>query len=130
MNILITGAAGNLGSHLARHLIKANAADEVTDHFPNGTQSSGTAESPHKLKLLIHRKETPADIATAPDVTIYRADLAEPATLKEPCRNTDCIVHFAGVLFEPRPEKFLPETNTHYVRNLIDAAMAAGSAGS
>ncbi|MHB9111308.1 MAG: NAD-dependent epimerase/dehydratase family protein [Thermoleophilia bacterium] len=56
---------------------------------------------------------------------MYRADLAEPATLIEPCRNTDCIVHFAGVVFAPRPEKFLPETNLRYACNLMDAAMVA-----
>lgn len=110
MNILITGAAGNLGSHLARHFIETNR----------------TVESQHHLNLLIHHHEPPADIATDPNVTIHRADLADLATLIEPCQNTDCIIHFAGVLFAPRPEKFLPETNTLYTRNLIDVALAAG----
>jgi hypothetical protein len=27
-------------------------------------------------------------------------------------RGADVIVHFAGVLFAPRPERFLAETNT------------------
>ncbi|MHB8791975.1 MAG: NAD-dependent epimerase/dehydratase family protein [Thermoleophilia bacterium] len=126
MNILITGAAGNLGSHLARHIIKTNAADEATGRVPPDVPGLGATSSPRKLKLLIHDKEPPADIAMAPDVTIYRADLAEQATLIEPCQNTDCIVHFAGVLFAPRPEKFLPETNTRYARNIMDAALAAG----
>jgi len=35
-------------------------------------------------------------------------------------------VHFAGVLFAPRPEKFLPTTNVRYVENLVTAATAAG----
>jgi nucleoside-diphosphate-sugar epimerase len=34
----------------------------------------------------------------------------------------DCIVHFAGVLFAPRPERFLPITNIEYVRNLVTVA--------
>ncbi|MHB1055983.1 MAG: NAD-dependent epimerase/dehydratase family protein [Thermoleophilia bacterium] len=110
MNLLITGAAGNLGSLLARHFIEANR----------------TAPSLHQLKLLVHHHEPPPDIASAPNVTIKRADLADPATLEEPCRGTDCIIHFAGILFAPRPEKFLPETNTVYAQNLIDAALAAG----
>lgn len=110
MNLLITGAAGNLGSFLARHFIETNH----------------TTKFPHQLKLLIHKHEPPADIVSAPNVTIHRADLADPATLEESCQNTDCIIHFAGVLFAPRPEKFLPETNTLYTRNLIDTAMAAG----
>lgn len=110
MNILITGAAGNLGSHLSRHLIAFNR----------------TTRDPHQLRLLIHQQALPPDIANAPNVTIHRADLARPETLIEPCQDTDCIVHFAGVLFAPRPEKFLPETNLRYAQNLMDAALAAG----
>lgn len=110
MNLLITGAAGNLGSYLARYLIETNR----------------TAPIQHHLNLLIHRHEPPPDIASASNVTIHRADLADPATLKEPCRDTDCIVHFAGVLFAPRPDKFLPTTNTLYVQNLVNAALKAG----
>ena len=104
MNILITGAAGNLGSHLARHLV----------------------DSPHELRLLIHRREMPFDVSGFPNASVYRADLGAPETLSEPCKGVDCIVHFAGVLFAPRPERFLPKTNVGYVRNLVAAALAAG----
>lgn len=110
MNLLITGAAGNLGSNLARHLIESNRS----------------TQSPHHLNLLIHNHELPQDIAQAPNVTIHRADLAKPETLHTPCATTDCIIHFAGVLFAPRPEKFLPTTNTLFLKNLVDAALAAG----
>ncbi|MEW6201697.1 MAG: NAD(P)-dependent oxidoreductase, partial [bacterium] len=103
MKILITGAAGNLGSNLARHLL----------------------DSSHELKLLIHNKELPQDITVSPNVSIYRANLDVLETLVEPCKGTDCIVHFAGVLFAPYPEKFLPKTNIEYVRNLLDEALAA-----
>jgi hypothetical protein len=34
-------------------------------------------------------------------------------------------VHFAGRLFAPRPEAFLPETNTHWFSNLVQAAVEA-----
>jgi hypothetical protein len=37
----------------------------------------------------------------------------------------DAIVHFAGVLFKPRPERFLPETNTRWFSNLLTAALEA-----
>ena len=121
MNLLITGAAGNLGSHLARHLIAANSNDQ-----PDNQPSIAANRSTYHLNLLIHRHEPPQDIAQAPSVTIYKADLAKPETLTEPCQNTDCVIHFAGVLFAARPEKFLPETNTLYARNVIDAALQAG----
>ncbi len=104
MNILITGAAGNLGSHLARHLLAG----------------------PHRLTLLEHRRPVSADIARAINVSIVRADLGDPSSLAAPCRGVDCIVHFAGLLFAPRPQRFLPRTNLGYVQHLTTAALEAG----
>ncbi len=100
MQILITGAAGNLGSFLTRHL------------------TGGT----HQLRLLVHHRPAPS-VANAEAV---RADLGNAQTLSGVCDGIDCIVHFAGVLFAPRPEKFLPTTNVRYVENLVTAASAAG----
>lgn len=105
MKVLITGAAGNLGSSLARHLLS----------------------SPLELRLLIHRKKLPFDVSAFSNVSVYRADLEDPRSLAGPCQDIDCIVHFAGVLFAPRPESFLPKTNVEYVRNLVTAALAAGA---
>lgn len=104
MKILITGAAGNLGSFLSRQLL----------------------DGPHELRLLIHRKPLPFDVAGRKNVTVHRADLDKPETLTEACRGADCVVHFAGVLFAPRPKKFLPLTNVTYVKNLVAAALAGG----
>jgi nucleoside-diphosphate-sugar epimerase len=101
--ILITGAAGNLGSLLARHLI------------PGG----------HKLRLMYHRKPLPPDLAVAPNVLPIQADLAKPETLPPAVVGADVIVHFAGVLFAPRPERFLPVTNTQWFSNLLGAAIEA-----
>src|SRR5207247_2263761 len=97
MQILITGAAGNMGSLLAHHLLA----------------------SPHRLRLLVHRTPLPFDASVHPNASVCRADLGDPATLAEPCRDVDCIVHFAGVLFAPRPETFLPRTNVGFVENLL-----------
>jgi len=102
MKILITGAAGNLGSFLARELLPG----------------------PHQLRLLIHRRELPFSIAGATNASVVRADLGEPATIPDICRDVGCIVHFAGVLFAPNPEEFLPKTNLGYVKNLVAAALA------
>ncbi len=104
MRILITGAAGNLGSLLARHLL------------PSG----------YDLSLMFHRTPLASDLAEAESVTPVQADLGAPETLQEACRDADCIVHFAGVLFAPRPGSFLPTTNVQYVRNLVSAAIAEG----
>jgi nucleoside-diphosphate-sugar epimerase len=100
MRILLTGAAGNLGSRLARRLL--------------GTD--------HQVRLLVHKTELPPDLASSPSVTAYHADLAKPETLQPACADADCIVHLAGVLFAPRPEEFLPRTNIGFVQNLLKAA--------
>lgn len=104
MNILITGAAGNLGGLLTRHLLGG----------------------PHQLRLMTYRRDLPAEILSHPGVLAYRADLGDIQTLYEPCDGADCIVHFAGRLFAPRPEGFLHHTNVEYVENLVSVALTSG----
>lgn len=102
--LLITGAAGNLGGFLSQHLLGEG----------------------YFLKLLVHKRSLTDALSEHPDTTVYRADLAHPATLRQPCKDTDCIVHFAGRLFAPRPASFLHETNVVYVENLVSAALDMG----
>jgi nucleoside-diphosphate-sugar epimerase len=101
---LITGAAGNLGGLLGRHL----------------------AAKGHDLRLMYHRRPLPRDLAGMPNVVPVQADLAKPETLAAAVRGVDTVVHFAGVLFAPRPERFLPETNVKWFSNLLSAAVDAG----
>lgn len=102
MNVLITGAAGNLGSFLARSLL----------------------DSAHELQLMTYRRGLAEDLAAAPNTTAVPADLGDPISARRACQGVDCIVHFAGQLFAPRPERFLPRTNVEYVRNLLVGAAA------
>jgi nucleoside-diphosphate-sugar epimerase len=104
MRILITGATGNLGLLLTRYLIPGH----------------------YNINLLIHRRDLPADVPAAPNVKVFRADLAKPETLTAACEGVDAVVHFAGVLFKPGPERFLPTTNTTWAAHIVDAALAAG----
>ncbi|MDR0506906.1 MAG: NAD(P)-dependent oxidoreductase [Dysgonamonadaceae bacterium] len=97
--ILITGAAGNLGGLLANYLKNRN------------------------LHLLIHKKDVNNELKNHPNIQIFRADLKNKATLHEPLKNVDTVVHFAGVLFKAKPEKFLPVTNTLFFNNLLDVAI-------
>ena len=101
--ILITGAAGNLGGLLAHHLL------------PTG----------HDLRLMFHRKRIPQGLAAAPNATAVWADLAEIDTLANAVNGTHTVVHFAGRLFAPRPERFLPVTNTVWFSNLLQVALQA-----
>jgi nucleoside-diphosphate-sugar epimerase len=100
--ILVTGAAGNLGSRLARHLLG----------------------SPDRLRLMVHRTPLPSGLDEAAGVEVVSADLSRPETLRPAVRGVDTVVHFAGVLFAPRPERFLPTTNTRWFRNLLEACLA------
>jgi nucleoside-diphosphate-sugar epimerase len=101
--VLITGAAGNLGGMLARHLLPS----ELT------------------LRLMWHRRPLASDLLGGRNVTIVQADLRDPATLRPALSGADTVVHFAGVLFAPRPERFLPETNTRWFDHLVTAALDA-----
>jgi nucleoside-diphosphate-sugar epimerase len=102
VNILIVGASGNLGSHLSKHLL----------------------QSPHRLNLLTHERGFPFDLPEGANAEIVRGDLNDPASLQKVCKNIDCIVYLAGVLFQPRPESFLHRTNTVFVQNIVDAALS------
>lgn len=103
LTTLITGAAGNLGSLLARHLLSRG----------------------HELRLMYHRTPLPVDLLTASNVRAVKADLADPSTLPAAVAGAGVVVHFAGRLFAPRPETFLAETNTRWFSNLVTAAIAA-----
>lgn len=74
---------------------------------------------------MYHRRPLSDDIANAPNVTAVQADLRDPRTLPPAVTGADVVVHFAGVLFAPRPERFLPETNTGWFANLLTAALEA-----
>jgi nucleoside-diphosphate-sugar epimerase len=106
MNVLITGAAGNLGSLLARYILKHE--DDLS------------------LILMQHLKRVPAELSAAPHVALRFGDLSQPDALEHCLSDADVIVHFAGVLFKANPEQFLYETNVAYFRNLVDAANRQG----
>lgn len=101
MTVLITGAAGNLGGLLARHLIGSS----------------------RDLRLMFHRTPLAPDLLAAANVHAVQADLADPSTLPPAVDGVDVLVHFAGRLFGPRPARFLPETNTRWCSNIVDAAL-------
>lgn len=72
---------------------------------------------------MYHRQPLPEDVAGAPNVSAVKADLADPGTLPPAVAGADVAVHFAGRLFAPGPERFLPETNTRWFANLLAAAL-------
>ncbi len=101
--VLITGAAGNLGGLLAKHLTESNV----------------------QLNLMMHKKEVCPEVSNKNNVRVFKADLSKPDTLNGCLEEVDVVVHFAGVLFKGNPEKFLPITNTRYFENLLQKATEA-----
>jgi nucleoside-diphosphate-sugar epimerase len=73
-----------------------------------------------------HRRPLSVRLQENPNVTPVAADLARPETLPPAVEGVDVVVHLAGVLFAPRPERFLPETNTLWFENLLTASLHAG----
>jgi nucleoside-diphosphate-sugar epimerase len=104
MNVLITGAAGNLGSLLAKYIL--------------------AHERGLNLILMHHQKEVPNELKNNYRTSVRSADLSKSETLYKCLDGADSIVHFAGVLFKANPEKFLPETNFQYFKNLAMVARA------
>jgi nucleoside-diphosphate-sugar epimerase len=105
IRLLITGAAGNLGSLLATHLLPCKDI---------------------RLRLMIHHRDIPEHLKAGGKCAVVRADLSQPETLTAAVEDIDVIVHFAGILFKAHPEKFLPTTNTQYFKNLVDTANRKG----
>lgn len=101
--VAITGAAGNLGGILAQSM----ACDNVMLH------------------LLWHKKKIASSILKKENVKTFQIDLADKRTLTDALEGVDTVVHFAGVLFQGHPEKFLPETNIGYFTNLLHSALKA-----
>lgn len=104
MRVLISGAAGNLGGRLARHLL----------------------EEGFELTLMWHRRPLAPDLVSRPRVRAVQVDLASPLTLGPAMAGVDVAVHLAGRLFAPRPSTFLAQTNIAYLHNLAHAARQAG----
>ena len=99
--IAITGAAGNLGGLLAQ----------------------GMKDMDVYLNLLTHKKDIAGNLKEKENISVFKVDLASKETLCDALDNVDVIVHFAGILFNANPEKFLPTTNTQYFNNLLDVAI-------
>ena len=74
------------------------------------------------MRLMVFRRDVPADLKVTGRTEIVRADLAKRESLTPAVDSVDVIAHFAGVLFKANPEQFLRTTNTGYFRNLVDVA--------
>jgi dTDP-L-rhamnose 4-epimerase len=80
MKILITGGAGFIGLHLARHLLALGHEITVLDNF--------------LPQVHVAKKTLPSDLAD--DVRLISGDVANPALLRSGLEGQQCIVHYAA----------------------------------
>jgi dihydroflavonol-4-reductase len=104
MKVLVTGATGFVGSHVARQLAEAGA----------------------DLRLLVRKSSRLDNIASLPGDRVV-ADLRDPASLKKCCCGCEVVLHVAADyrLWTPDPEEMY-RANVDGTRVLIETALRAG----
>ena len=101
MEVLVTGAAGRIGAHLTRALVREG-------HHVRGLVLAGDP----RVKLIEH-----------PHVTLIEGDLRDPAAMREATSEVDAIFHLAGALTSRgnSDDEFF-ELNLRGTFNLLTAA--------
>ncbi len=105
MRVLILGAAGDLGSAIAARLLARG----------------------HEVRLGWHLTPLPPGLAQHPSAKALRVDLSREADLPPAVAGVEAVVHAAGRLFAPAPQRFLHETNVAWLERAARAAVAAGA---
>lgn len=80
MNILITGGAGFIGTHLSRHLLALGHQITVLDNF----------------LPQVHAGNRSAAADVAAHIRLVVGDVADPAALKDALDGAQCVVHLAA----------------------------------
>lgn len=111
MNILITGGAGFIGSHLSDRLLADGNRVTALDNLATGNESNV------------------AHLLPNPNFKLVRADILNPQELEEPVAGSDLIYHLAaavGVRYVIDNPIATLETNTRGTANLLKAALDQG----
>jgi len=101
--ILVTGANGFIGSHVVERLLR------------DGGKVRGLVRASSDLTFL-----------EGVDVELARGDITDRASLNEPMRGVEIVVHVAGFVSDWDPRGECLSVNVHGTRNVIEAARAAG----
>lgn len=102
MKVLVTGATGFTGNHLARHL----------------------AASGHQVRALARN---PAKATLGPNIEVVRGDLLERASVKAACQGVDVVYNIAALYRQAGlPKDAYQNVNARAVGWLIEEAAAAG----
>ena len=105
VKVLVTGASGFTGSHLARFLVQAG----------------------HAVRVLV-RSSSHRDLLDGLDVEYVEGDLADGESLRRAVSGTECVYHLAAVYREAKlPDRVYFDINVEGTRRLAEAALAEGS---
>lgn len=106
MTVLVTGATGFTGGHLARYLHRQG----------------------HEVRALVRPPTLPRAARLADDgVAIVPGDVTDPASLGPACRDVDVVYHIAALYREAgHPSSAYRAVNVEGTRHLLDAALDAG----
>lgn len=100
MTILVTGATGFLGSHVAEQLSVGG----------------------QKVRALVRESSETSFLKTLPGIEFSVGSISEPATLPAALAGVEAVIHVAGVGESKRPEE-LHETNAVGTANMIAATV-------
>lgn len=103
MSILVTGATGFLGSHVAEALSRAGR--EVT--------------------CLVRSSSNTRFLETLPGVRLVRGAVEDPKSLGPAFEGVTGVIHAAGLTKAKNPTEFM-RVNTEGTENLVDAALDSG----
>jgi dTDP-glucose 4,6-dehydratase len=111
-SVLVTGAAGFIGSHVAEALVRAGADVRAFVRYTSGGSWGWLDES--ELR---------------DDLRVFAGDIRDPETLIEPMRDVEVVFHLAALIAIPysyvTPLAYV-RTNVEGTTNVLEAARAAG----
>jgi nucleoside-diphosphate-sugar epimerase len=111
--VLITGATGLVGSHLALHLLENNESVRAIYRNPTAIQKTKSVFELYNKGFLFEKIDwVQADITDIPSLTIAFQDI-------------DSVYHCAALIsFDPKDEKFLRKTNIEGTANVVNFCLA------
>ena len=105
MQVLLTGATGFVGSHVARALVTAG----------------------HAVRALARATSSRTLLADVPEIAWVEGDVGDVPSLRAAVRGCDAVVHAAAmVAFAPRQAARQREVNVEGTRHVLETARALG----
>ncbi|MEN3357953.1 MAG: hypothetical protein V7637_1935 [Mycobacteriales bacterium] len=115
--VLITGGAGGLGRHVARHLVTAHGARHLLLASRRGPDADGVAE------LRAELAELGAEVTAAACDAADRESLAAVLAAVPAGHPLTGVLHLAGVLDDAPLDRLTPGQLEHVLRSKVDAAV-------